>query len=87
MSSYSNIYRGPTPKEMSIRRRCLIHLQDPSNGCGSEKCLAQRVIGRERVREGQDDRFGTRPLGLRGGVILCLSVEIGPRGMNAPRRR
>ncbi len=61
--------------------------QNPANRRRGEECVAQRVVGRERIRECEDDRFGTRPVGFRGGFILCLSVQIGPGGMNAPRRR
>src|SRR5262249_59765028 len=61
--------------------------QNPANRRGGEEGVAQRVLGRERIRECEDDRFGTRPMDFRAGFILCSSVQIGPGGMNAPRRR
>ena len=61
--------------------------QNPTNRRRGKECVAQRVLGRKRIRECVDGRFGTCPVGFRSGFILCPPVQIGPGGMNAPRRR
>src|SRR5262245_35064602 len=60
---------------------------NPPYLCGGEECSAHGVVGRERVRERENDPFGTRPVDFRRGVILRLSVQVAACGMNAPPRR
>jgi hypothetical protein len=46
-----------------------------------------RQLTRRTRERCEDDPLGTRPLGFRCGVILCLPVQIGSGGMNTPRGR
>src|SRR5262249_54530254 len=55
---------------------------NPANRRRSEERVAQRIVGRERVRECEDDRLGTHPLGFGSGFIPCLPVQIGAAGMD-----
>src|SRR4029453_10814474 len=56
---------------------------DPRRG---EERVAQRLLGIERLRQRDDDRFGAGAVLLGRAVVLHASSEVGAGGMEAPAR-